>query len=96
MFTEDSDDLLPFEDVRVIRSTAPALFCRIGGKSVWLPRVHISGRLWCAGDRGRLYIRRWVARERRLLDIDLRVAPSLSAVRSSLDHHLHVVTKPAG
>jgi len=63
------DDLVPFLDVRVIRSTAPALLCRIGDKSVWLPRGHISGRLWCAGDRGKLFIRRWVARDRHLIDL---------------------------
>lgn len=69
MLTEDADDLVAFQDVRVIRSTAPALLCRIGPKSVWLPRRHISGKLWCAGDRGRLYVRRWLARERELIEI---------------------------
>ena len=63
------DDLVPFLDVRVIRSTAPALLCQIGDKSVWLPRGHISGRLWCAGDRGKLFIRRWVVRDRHLTDL---------------------------
>jgi hypothetical protein len=62
----DADDLVPFADVRVIRSTAPALLCRIGSRNVWLPRGHVSGKLWCAGDRGRLYVRRWVARDRQL------------------------------
>ena len=69
MRTEDADELVSFADVRVIRSTAPALLCRIAGRSVWLPRGHISGKLWCAGDRGRLFIRRWVARDRHLIDI---------------------------
>src|ERR1700745_1661261 len=69
MPTDDLDlDLVPFQDVRVIRSTAPALLCRIGEKSVWLPRWHISGKLWCTGDRGKLFIRRWVARDRSLID----------------------------
>ena len=69
MNTEDADDdLVPFQDVRVISSTAPALLCRIGAKSVWLPRRHISGKLWCTGDRGKLFIRRWVARDRQLID----------------------------
>ena len=70
MATEDAnaDDLVPFKDVRVIMSTAPALLCRIGGKNVWLPRSHISGKLWCTGDRGKLFIRRWVARDRKLID----------------------------
>src|ERR1043166_6325566 len=67
MAKDDADDLVPFQDVRVLRSTAPALLCRIGHKSVWLPRLHISGKLWCTGDRGKLFIRRWVARDRGLL-----------------------------
>ena len=68
MPAENSDDLVPFEDVRVIRSTAPALLCRIGERNVWLSRWHVSGKLWCTGDRGKLFIRRWVARERELID----------------------------
>jgi hypothetical protein len=68
MTTEDGDDLIPFPDVRVVSSTGVALLCRIGTRGVWLPREHISGKLWCTGDRGRLFIRRWVARERGLLD----------------------------
>jgi hypothetical protein len=68
MATDHADDLVSFQDVKVIRSTAPALLCRIGGRCVWLPRGHISGRLWCTGDRGKLFIRRWVARERNLID----------------------------
>jgi hypothetical protein len=67
MSTEGSDDLVAFPDVRVIRSTAPALLCRVHGKLVWLPRGHITGRLCCVGDRGRLLIRRWVARDRQLI-----------------------------
>jgi len=68
MAMDNADDLVPFRDVRVIRSTAPALLCRIGEKSVWLPRQHISGKLWCTGDRGKLFIRRWIARDRNLID----------------------------
>ena len=78
MATDDADDLVTFRDVRVIRSTAPALLCRIGNRSVWLPRWHISGKLWSAGDRGKLLVRRWVARERHL--IDLHGAPIASPV----------------
>ncbi len=37
MATDDADDLVPFQEVRVIRSTAPAPLCRIGEKSVWRP-----------------------------------------------------------
>ena len=68
MVVDDADDLVAFRDVRIIRSTAPALLCAIGEKRVWLPRGHISGKLWCTGDRGTLFIRRWVARDRRLID----------------------------
>ena len=88
MATEDADDLVPFQDVRVIRSTAPALLCRIGGKSVWLPRWHISGKLWCTGDRGRLFIRRWVARDRDLIEAQGAAlqssVPSLSRLPAAL------------
>jgi len=93
MATEKADDLVPFLDVRVIRSTAPALFCRIGAKSVWLPRWHISGKLWCTGDRGKLFIRRWVARDRNLIDRHggaIASAPSLLR-RRLLKAHLHLV-----
>jgi hypothetical protein len=69
MATDDGDDLVAFEDVRVIRATAPTLLCLIRGRSVWLPRGHISGKLWCTGDRGKLFIRRWVARDRNLMDL---------------------------
>jgi hypothetical protein len=57
----DADDLVQFLDVTVIRSTAPALLCLIGDQRVWLPRRHISGKLWCTGDRGKLFIPRWLA-----------------------------------
>lgn len=69
MASQDADDLVAFQDVRVIRATAPALLCRVGQRSVWLPRTHISGKLWCTGDRGKLFIRRWVARDRHLIDL---------------------------
>ena len=93
MPTDDADDLVLFQDVRVIRSTAPALFCRIGKKSVWLPRGHISGKLWCTGDRGRLFIRRWVARDRNLIDLHGAAIsfPEPSIVGSHLPVELHLV-----
>jgi hypothetical protein len=93
MAQHHADDLIAFEDVKVVRSTAAALFCRIGRKSVWLPRGHISGRLWCTGDRGRLFIRRWVARDRSLVDaqgVPVR-SPVLSLPR--LPAALHVVRR---
>ena len=68
MTVEDADELVLFQDVRIIRASGPALLCGIGDKRVWLPRIHVSGKLWCTGDRGKLFIRRWVARDRRLID----------------------------
>jgi len=93
MTTDDADDLVVFQDVRVIRSTAPALFCRIGEKSVWLPRGHVSGKLWCAGDRGKLFIRRWVARERHLIDLHGAAIGSMtsSLARRRLPRQLYLV-----
>ena len=95
MATDDADDLVTFPDVRVIRSTAPALLCRIGNRSVWLPRWHVSGKLCCTGDRGKLLVRRWVARERHL--IDLHGAPIASPVatimRPRLPPQLHLVRR---
>ena len=88
MTTEDADDLVLFLDAKVISSTAQALLCQIGEKSVWLPRWHISGKLWRAGDRGKLFIRRWVARDRKLIDAPvaaIRLAvPSVSRLPAAL------------
>lgn len=95
MPTDNADDLVPFPDVRVIRSTAQALLCWIRGRSVWLPRGHISGKLWCTGDRGQLFIRRWIARDRHLIDVHgaavLSLVPSIS--RSRLPVQLHLVRR---
>ena len=66
MLEDHADDLVPFARVRVIRTTATALFCAIGDKRVWLPRQHIRGNLLCRGDCGTLLIRRWVALDRHL------------------------------
>ena len=63
----DGDDLIRFPDVHVIRATAPAMLCAIAGKQVWISRRHVSGKLWCAGDRGALFVRRSLARELDLL-----------------------------
>jgi hypothetical protein len=67
MAADDIDDLVPFQDVTVIRSTAPALLCAIGNQRVWLLRSQISGKLWCTGDRGKLLVRRSVAYDQHLL-----------------------------
>ena len=90
---DDADDLVRFRNVTVISSTGTALFCGVGGKSVWLPRRHISGRLSCMGDRGTLLIRRWVAHDRCLLRPPARAAvsvlkPSMSRRRLSAPLHL--------
>jgi hypothetical protein len=95
MSESDSDDLVQFHDVRVIRSTPPALLCGIGSKRVWLPRRHISGRLWRTGDRGRLLVRGWVARDRHLIaprGADALSPPSGPAtVRRGRRGQLHLV-----
>lgn len=68
------DDLVLFHDVKGIRSAAPALFCWIEEQSVRLarlprlPRRHIRGRLSCRGYRSKLFIRRWLGRDRDLID----------------------------
>ena len=95
MATEYADDLVAFADVRVIKATAPALLCRIGNRSVWLPRGHITGKLWCTGDRGKLLIRRWVARDRHLIDLPGAAATTLgpSVGRSPLPVRLHLVRR---
>ena len=66
MHIENADDLVAFHGVRIIRSTAPALFCAIASKRVWLPREHIKGKLWNRGDSGTLMVRRWIAADRHL------------------------------
>ena len=97
MATDDADDLVAFHDVTVIRSTVPALLCRIGDRSVWLPRGHVSGKLWCTGDRGKLFIRRWVARDRHLIDLHGAAIPSPAPpppiARSRLPVQLHLVRR---
>jgi len=93
---DNADDLVRFRNVTVISSTATALFCGVGGKSVWLPRRHISGRLSCMGDRGTLLIRRWVAHDRSLLRPPARAAVSVlgpSMARRRLAARLHLVRR---
>ena len=93
MATENADDLVPFLSVTVIRSTTPALLCRIGEKSVCLSRVHISGKLWSVGDRGKLFIRRWVARDRHLIEPEetATASSSVSASPPRQPGRLHIV-----
>jgi len=93
METDHADDLIPFLDVRVVRATASSLLCRVGERSVWLSRAHVSGKLWCSGDRGKLFIRRWVALDRNLIDVHgAAVLPRVTASsRSRLPRQLHLV-----
>jgi hypothetical protein len=93
MAPDDADDLVPFLDVRVIRSTAPTLLCRIGDRNVWLPRRHLSGKLWCTVDRGKRFIRRWLARDRQLIDRHgVAISPlALSIARPLPPGRLHSV-----
>ena len=65
-----ADEFVAFPGVRVIRSTATAVFCTIGDKSIWLPRGHIRGKPSRKGDRGTLLVRYRIA-----LDRDLVSAP---------------------
>ena len=97
MAAQDPDDLVPFQDVRVIRSTGPALLCGIRDRVVWLSRAHVSGKLWCTGDRGKLFIRRWIARDRQLIDAHgaAIASPPPSLARLSLPRHLHLVAAHA-
>jgi hypothetical protein len=93
MAMTDPDAFVLFTDVRVLRSSPPALLCRVGGRSVWLPRGHISGKLWCVGDRGKLFVRRWIARDRHLIDLHGTpiVAPVALVTRPRLRPDLHLV-----
>ena len=93
MPTDDADDLVPFLDVTIIKATAPTLLCLIQGRSVWLPRMHVSGKLWRAGDRGKLFVRRWVARDRQLIDPHQSTteAPAPSFGKPFLAASLHLV-----
>jgi len=78
MTTCEGDELVAFERVRVVSSTATALQCAIGDRRVWLPREHIKGRLWSRGDCGTLLVRRWIALDRHLAVPD--VAPDAPLV----------------
>jgi hypothetical protein len=94
MVADDSDELVAFHDVTILQATPPALLCRIGGEEVWLPRRHLAGKLWCAGDRGTLFVRYRVAREHRLLGFlgaAALFALNLPTTRHGLLAPLHLV-----
>ena len=86
MLVDDGDEFIAFQNVRVVRSTAPALLCSIDGRELWLPRMHVAGKLWCAGDRGKLLVRRWVARDRQLIrPLEHALPPSVPHGRGGAD-----------
>lgn len=92
MSTENPDELVLFEDVRIVKSTATALLCRIGKRTVWVPRNHLAGKLRRRSDRGQLFIRRWVARDRRLIKGDKAAISSLSqSISRTPSTRLHLV-----
>src|SRR4030095_16729833 len=95
MDSTDADALVAFQDVRVIQAAAAALLCRIGDRRVWLPRVDISGKLWRVGDRDNLFIRRWLARDRRLIGDDgIAITPRVRSVpRGEPGVLLHLVPR---
>jgi hypothetical protein len=93
MVSEDSDELVLFSDVRVMASTGAALLCRISGRNVWLPRWHVSGKLWRVGDRGKLFVRRWVASDRSLAVPQRPSLASPSISPAGLPARLRVVRK---
>jgi hypothetical protein len=74
MTTDEGDQFVAYQRVRIIRSTATALRCAITDKQVWLPREHVKGRLWSRGDCGTLLVRRWIALDRHL------AVPAISSV----------------
>lgn len=87
------DDLVPLLDVRIVRASAPALLCRIGEKTVWLPRDQVSGKLWCTGDRGKLFVRRRIARKLHLIDLHGAAILSLAPSPPRRPVVLHVVRR---
>jgi hypothetical protein len=97
MGMDDGNEFVLFQDVRVIRAAASALLCRIANRSVWLPRGHIVGKLCSTGDRGTMFVRRWVARDRHLIDLDGVAIPSPapSISRPRLPVRLRLVRREA-
>ena len=98
MAAEDPDALadvmVSFVDVTIVRAAAPALLCRIGQRNVWLSRRDVAGKLWCAGDRGTLFLRYGLARELNLLGslkASARYALEVSCARSERSEPLHLV-----
>ena len=96
MTVDHADDLVPFKDVTVISSEAPALLCGIGDLQVWLPRRHIRGKLWRSGDHGTLLIRRWVALDRHLIGADAGAFLRLAVSRRRARPRLHLVRGDEG
>ena len=99
MAETDVDDLVTFRGVRIVKVTATALLCAVGDRTVWLPREHVTGRLFSKGDRGTLRIRRWVALDRGLVMPRPTATGQASHAATSPRrgrHGLHVVGKVPG
>jgi hypothetical protein len=84
------DGFIAFENVRVLEATAQAVQCRIRRRSVWLPRIHVSGNLEVSRQTCRLLVRRWVAEDRRLLATDASppIVPTPAVARRRASLHL--------
>jgi hypothetical protein len=91
-----ADELLAFEQVRILNVASGALHCLIGRKRVWLPREHIKSTLCCRGDTGLVFVRRWVALDRQLvLPNAARVVPLCPPHRALLPRRLRLATSRA-
>lgn len=93
MLLAEIDGFVAVQNVRVIGSTAQTVHCRIGDRNVWLPRMHVVGRLTTTGNQRRLLVRRWVACDRHLIDVG-GVATAATRVPSPRHHpgvQLHLV-----
>ena len=61
-------ECVAFSQVEVVHESAWGLWCRVGGREIWVPRGQIlSDGLRHAGDCGTLVIPRWYARDWHLL-----------------------------
>jgi hypothetical protein len=90
------DGFIAFENVRVLGATAQAVQCRIRRRSVWLPRIHVSGNLEVSRQSCRLLVRRWVAQDRRLLGIDVQSPPVPTPAVARRRASLHLIPPRQG
>lgn len=90
MFEDTLDDLVEFPHVRLIEASVSALWCAIGQRNVWLPRLHVRGALRSRGDRGTLRIRRWLAQELKLPMPGSPAAAKSSSERAARRHRFQM------